>query len=85
MEKIWIKKELYILRYDFLKFMPFSDFHLIFKVIFYLIKSQKGDLLTCRLTWRAAADVARGTASGCDAALRPRGRAQAARARHRWR
>ena len=26
MEKIWIKKELYILRYDFLKFMPFSDF-----------------------------------------------------------
>ena len=28
----------------------------------------------------AAADVARGTASGCDAALRPRGRARVARA-----
>ena len=31
-----------------------------------------------RLTWRAA-DVARGTASGCDAALRPRDRARVAR------
>ena len=31
-----------------------------------------------RLTWRAT-DVARGTASGCDAALRPRGRARVAR------
>ena len=28
--------------------------------------------------------MARGTASRCDAALRPRGRAPAARARHRW-
>ena len=65
--------------------MPFSNFYLIFKVIFYLIKSQKGELLTCRLTWRAAANVARETALGCDAALRPHGRAQAARARHRWR
>ena len=34
MEKIWIKKELYILSYEFLKFMPFSDFNLIFKLIF---------------------------------------------------
>ena len=59
--------------------MTFFDFYLIFKVIFYLIKSQKGDLLTSRLMWRA------GTTSGCDAALRPRGRAQAARARHMWR
>ena len=32
------------------------------------------------LMWRAAADVARGTASRCDAALRPRGRARVARA-----
>ena len=32
---------------------------------------------TCRVTWRAA-DVARGTASGCDTALRPRGRARVA-------
>ena len=31
-----------------------------------------------RLTWRAA-DVVRGTALGCVAALRPRGRAQVAR------
>ena len=64
MEKIWIKKELYTLTYDFLKFYDFSDFYLIFKVIFNLIKSQKGDLLTCRLTWRAAADVASGHADG---------------------
>ena len=26
MEKIWIKKELYILNYEFLKLCPFSDF-----------------------------------------------------------
>ena len=26
MEKIWIEKELYILTYDFWKFLPFSDF-----------------------------------------------------------
>ena len=32
-----------------------------------------------RMTWRAA-DVAHGTASRCDAALRPRGRARVARA-----
>ena len=31
------------------------------------------------------ADMARGTTSRCDAALRPRGRAQVARARRRWR
>ena len=34
MEKIWIKKELYILSYEFLKFMSFFwflfDFYLIF-------------------------------------------------------
>ena len=30
MEKIWIKKELYFLSYDFLKFLTFSDFYLIF-------------------------------------------------------
>ena len=34
MEKIWIKKELYIESYEFRKFMPFSDFYLIFKSIF---------------------------------------------------
>ena len=46
MEKIWIKKELYILSYEFLKVMPFSDFNLIFKLIFikfsYSKKSKKG-------------------------------------------
>ena len=61
--------------------MPFSDFYLIFKLIFYeffLFKiAEKGFLL-------AGADVARETASRCDAALRPRGRARVARARHRW-
>ena len=34
---------------------------------------------------RRQADVARGTASGCDAALRPRGRARAAHAGRRRR
>ena len=89
MEKIWIKKELYILDYEFMKFYAFfSDFYLIFKFIFYeffLLKIAKRGLLTYRLTWRAAADVARGTASRCDAALRPRVRAWVARARRRWR
>ena len=36
MEKIWIKKELYMLNYEFLKFYAFSDFSLIFKFIFYV-------------------------------------------------
>ena len=54
---------------------------------FLLKKEKKRDLLTCRLTWRAEADVARaeadvarGTNSGCDVALRPRGSARVARA-----
>ena len=34
MEKIWIKKELYILNYEFMNFYAFSDF---FYLIFYLI------------------------------------------------
>ena len=44
MEKIWIKKELYILNYEFMKFYAFSDFSLIFKLIFtdfFYLKSQK--------------------------------------------
>ena len=45
----------------------------------------KRGVFTCRVTWRAAADVARGTASGCDAALRPLGRARVARARRKRR
>ena len=36
MEKIWIKKELYILRYDFLKFHAFFLFLFEFKLIFFM-------------------------------------------------
>ena len=65
MEKIWIKKELYILNYEFLKFYAFSDFSLIFKLIFYgfyLFKIAKklGVILVHKprmLTW--GADVGR--------------------------
>ena len=36
MEKIWIKKELYILIYDFLKFYAlFPNLYMIFRGIFY--------------------------------------------------
>ena len=55
--------------------MPFSDFYLIFKLIFikcsYLKKNQKRGFLfhsPAMLTWHA------GPPRGCDAALRPRGR-----------
>ena len=34
MEKIWIKKELYILNYEFLKFYAFFQFLYNFKLIF---------------------------------------------------
>ena len=44
MEKIWIKKELYILNYEILKFYAFFDFYLIFS----LLKLQKREILTCR-------------------------------------
>ena len=61
--------------------MPFSDFYLIFKVIFYLIKLQKGGELTAgddvAQGPRRQADMARRSARGCDVALRPRGRAMA--------
>ena len=81
MEKIWIKNELYILSYEFLKFMSF--FYLIFKLIFIkfsYLKNRKGgftypqvlmwrDGPASELTWHA------GPPRGCDAALRPRGRA----------
>ena len=62
--------------------MPFSEFYLIFYLIFrryLLLKNHEKGGFTCRMTWQAAADVARGTASRCDAALRPRGRARVAR------
>ena len=59
MEKILIKKELYILNYEFLKFMPFSDFYLIFKLIFmnyFYLNREKGGILVHRNPY---ADVAR--------------------------
>ena len=58
--------------------MPFFyilfDFYLFFRVIFYLQNHEKEVLLP------VGADVARGTNSGCDAELRPRGNAKVARA-----
>ena len=56
MEKIRIKKELYILRYDFWKFLPFSDFYLLFKLNFLFKNRKKGEYLP------AGADVASGEA-----------------------
>ena len=62
-------------------FRSFSLFQFLFEfLIEFLFKNcEKKDLYLQALTWRAAADVVRGTASGCDAALRPRGRARVAR------
>ena len=64
MEKFWIKKELYFSSYEFLKFLTFSDFNLIFNdflMIYLLLKSRKRGVLFHRprgadvartLTWR---------------------------------
>ena len=64
------------------------DFYLFFRIIFYQQNREKGvlllvgaDVATRRLTWRKGqSDVASGTNSGCDVALRPRGSALVARA-----
>ena len=59
MEKIWIKNKLYILSYEFLKFMPFSDFNLIlneFLISISYLKSRKGGFYStdpAMLTWNA--------------------------------
>ena len=48
MEKIWIKKELHFSSYEFLKFLTFLDFNLIFNLIFndlFTIKSRKREFL----------------------------------------
>ena len=80
MEKIWIKKELYILNYEFMKFYAFSDFYLIFLFDFFLLKSRKRGLITCRC-WRGERELRRadtwraGPPHGCNATVRPRGRA----------
>ena len=63
MEKIWIKKELYILRYEFLKFyliFPIFIWFLIEFFKFFLVrkKSRKRENVPAELTWHAPADVA---------------------------
>ena len=60
MEKIWIKKELYFEKYEFLNFYNiFSDFLFDF-LRYFLEKSQKkGENVPAELTWRARADVVR--------------------------
>ena len=80
MEKIWIKKELYILSYEFFKFMSLFRFLNEFFIKFsYFKKSQKGGTYPQMLTWRAgpAGELmwCAGPLRGCDVALRPRGRA----------
>ena len=65
--------------------MPFLIFSLIFLIYIFLIKiGKKGIILTYRVTWRVAPAGALTWRAGpprrCDAALRPRGRAQVARA-----
>ena len=85
MEKFWIKKELYILIYEFLKFyalfLNLIWFFIWFLEVFSIKNRKKGYYLQVDVASgpRRAADVARGTASGCDTALRPRGRARVAR------
>ena len=79
MEKIWIKKELYILNYEFMKFYAF--FRFLFDFLFYFFtKIAKRGFITCRC-WRGERELRRadtwcaGPPHGCDVALRPRGRA----------
>ena len=90
MKKIWIKKELYFEKYEFLNFYTiFSDFYLIFLRILLVKIVKKGGRLTAELTWRAGpggSDVASeptwraGPPRRYDVALRPRGRTRVARA-----
>ena len=60
MEKYWIKKELYILNYEFLKFI-------LFFLIFIYLNREKGDLLAAcddvASGPKRRADVARGTSA----------------------
>ena len=66
MEKIWIKKELYILNYEFLKFYAFFWFFIWFLFIFFFTKiAKKGITYLQMLMWQAGSatswHVARGT------------------------
>ena len=83
MDKIWIKKELYLENYEFMNILYFSDFYLRFKLIFlsifpYLNHKKEFTYLQV-LTWRAGLAGKlmwrAGPPRGCDAALRPRHRA----------
>ena len=82
MEKIWIKKELYILSYELLKFVSFSNFYLIFiwflLSIFFIKIAKKGISYLQVMTWRAGPGGEltwrTGPPRGCNAALRPHGR-----------
>ena len=67
-----------------MKFLPFSKFQFIFNWFFMnfsLFKSRKGVNLQQVMTWRVGPGGEltwhAGPASGCDVALRPRGRATA--------
>ena len=90
MEKIWIKKELYFSSYEFLKFLIFLDFHLIFNDLFIMKIVKKWVLfhrprgadvaqtLTwhTRLTWRVGpARMRRGTQGHVAKPARPTCRA----------
>ena len=64
MEKIWIKKELYFEKYEFLKFytifLIFTWFLIEFFKYFLIRKIAKKENVPAELTWRAPADVASG-------------------------
>ena len=79
MEKIWIKKELYILSYEFLKFMSFFRFLFDFLLSIFFIKiAKKGISYLQVMTWRSGPGGEltwhAGPPRRCDVALRPRGR-----------
>ena len=90
MEKIWIKKELYFEKYEFLKFYTIFSIFILFLIeflsIFLVRKIAKKENVPVELTWRALADVASGPTWRAgpprryDAALRPCGRTRVAHA-----
>ena len=95
MEKISIKKELYILNYEFLNFYTIFFRFLFDFLIEFLSENREKGKTYLRLTWRAELTWQPGPGDGLtwragpprryDVALRPRGRARVARAGRRWR
>ena len=82
MEKIWIKKELYFEKYEFLNiFYEFLDFYLIFTKYFFLNSKKMGAYLQV-MTWQAGVLARRHVARGTTAWVR-RG-AEATWQSHRW-